>query len=150
MQSLLYGLFSESPWNSESVQNPYKIINDSLWAKLTCFPYNNIYIICYHYNRDNKYLWPVLAKWVTMSIFTLSIKRPSKWYIIYWNWTKMTELHLFEIDEVSKVRSALGTPLRKFQIKIILDVKSLFGALGLLDEGLMNTFLWKIWNLTKI
>ncbi len=55
----------------------------------------------------------------------------------------MTELHLFEIDEVSKVRSALGTPLRKFQIKIILDVKSLFGALGLLDEGLMNKFLWK-------
>ncbi len=49
MQSLLYGLFSESPWNSESVQIPYKIINDSLWAKLTCFPYNNIYIICYHY-----------------------------------------------------------------------------------------------------
>ncbi len=44
MQSLLYGLFSESPWNSESVQIPYKIINDSLWAKLTCFPYNNIYI----------------------------------------------------------------------------------------------------------
>ncbi len=43
MQSLLYGLFSESPWNSESVQIPYKIINDSLWAKLTCFPYNNIY-----------------------------------------------------------------------------------------------------------
>ncbi len=55
----------------------------------------------------------------------------------------MTELHLFEIDEVSKVRSALGTPLRKFQIKIILDVKSLFGALGLLDEGLMNTFFVK-------
>ncbi len=50
MQSLLYGLFSESPWNSESVQIPYKIINDSLWAKLTCFPYNNIYIICYHYS----------------------------------------------------------------------------------------------------
>ncbi len=50
MQNLLYGLFSESPWNSESVQIPYKIINDSLWAKLTCFPYNNIYIICYHYN----------------------------------------------------------------------------------------------------
>ncbi len=52
MQSLLYGLFSESPWNSESVQIPYKIINDSLWAKLTCFPYNNIYIICYHYTAD--------------------------------------------------------------------------------------------------
>ncbi len=50
MQSLLYGLFGESPWNSESVQIPYKIINDSLWAKLTCFPYNNIYIICYHYS----------------------------------------------------------------------------------------------------
>ncbi len=49
MQSLLYGLFGESPWNSESVQIPYKIVNDSLWAKLTCFPYNNIYIICYHY-----------------------------------------------------------------------------------------------------
>ncbi len=53
MQSLLYGLFSESPWNSESVQIPYKIINDSLWAKLTCFPYNNIYIICYHYNSSS-------------------------------------------------------------------------------------------------
>ncbi len=54
MQSLLYGLFSESPWNSESVQIPYKIINDSLWAKLTCFPYNNIYIICYHYTTHRR------------------------------------------------------------------------------------------------
>ncbi len=26
-------------WNSESVQIPYTIINYSLWAKLTCFPY---------------------------------------------------------------------------------------------------------------
>ncbi len=52
MQSLLYGLFCESPWNSESVQIPFKIINDSLWAKLTCFPYKNIYIICYHYTWD--------------------------------------------------------------------------------------------------
>ncbi len=62
MQSLLYGLFGESPWNSESVQIPYKIINDSLWAKLTCFPYNNIYIICYHYRGHTwktspKLLW---------------------------------------------------------------------------------------------
>ncbi len=36
---MLYSLFSESPWNSESVQIPYKIINDSLWAKLTCLCY---------------------------------------------------------------------------------------------------------------
>ncbi len=84
------------------------------------------------------------------SIFTLSIKRPSKWYIIYCNQTKMTELHLFEIDKVSKVRSALGTPLRKCQIKIILDVKSLFGALGLLDWGLNEHIFVKIWNSTKI
>ncbi len=41
-------------WNSESVQIPYEIINDSLWAKLTCFPYNNIYIICYHYTDKNR------------------------------------------------------------------------------------------------
>ncbi len=54
MQSLLYGLFSESPWNSESVQIPYKIINGSFWAKLTCFPYNNIYIICYHCTDKNR------------------------------------------------------------------------------------------------
>ncbi len=31
-------MFSESPWNSESVQIPYKIINYPLWAKSTCFP----------------------------------------------------------------------------------------------------------------
>lgn len=29
----------EQPWNSDSVQIPFKILNDSLWAKLTCFPY---------------------------------------------------------------------------------------------------------------
>ncbi len=34
-----------------------------------------------------------------------------------------------------------GTPLRIVQIKILLDVSLLFGALGLLDEGLMNSFL---------
>ncbi len=45
MQSLLYGLFSESPWNRESAQIPYKIINDSLLAKLTCFPLNYILIL---------------------------------------------------------------------------------------------------------
>ncbi len=45
MQSLLYGLFSESPWNSESVQIPYKIINDLFWAKLTCFPLNYVLIL---------------------------------------------------------------------------------------------------------
>ncbi len=45
MQSLLYGLFSESPWNSESVQIPYKIINDFFWAKVTCFPLNYILIL---------------------------------------------------------------------------------------------------------
>ncbi len=63
MQSLLYGLFGESPWNSESGQIPYKIINDSLWAKLTCFPYNNIYIICYHYNYPFKMSFCV---WVSL------------------------------------------------------------------------------------
>ncbi len=68
MQSLLYGLFGESPWNSESVQIPYKIINDSLWAKLTCFPYNNIYIICYHYTI----LLPLLR--VRMRSFTCSAR----------------------------------------------------------------------------
>ncbi len=45
MQSLLYGLFSESPWNSESVQIPYKIINDFFCAKVTCFPLNYILIL---------------------------------------------------------------------------------------------------------
>ncbi len=54
---------AEETLKSESVQIPYKIINDSLWAKLTCFPYNNIYIICYHYilveekRADKSKLW---------------------------------------------------------------------------------------------
>ncbi len=30
---------SDQPWNRELVQIPYKIINYSLWAKLTCFSY---------------------------------------------------------------------------------------------------------------
>ncbi len=68
MQSLLYGLFGESPWNSESVQIPYKIINDSLWAKLTCFPYNNIYIICYHY----KTLRPGTGKFISVLLMAKS------------------------------------------------------------------------------
>ncbi len=51
---MLYGLFSESPWNSESVQIPYKVINDSLWAKLTCFPLNYIlrYVLRYTVNSS--------------------------------------------------------------------------------------------------
>ncbi len=40
-----------------------------------------------------EHMWSVLAKWVTMSTFSkisyfYSIKRPSKWFMICWNWTK--------------------------------------------------------------
>ncbi len=61
MQSLLYGLFGESPWNSESVQIPYKIINDSLWAKLTCFPYNYIYYMLSLHQCLVVFMWHGLA-----------------------------------------------------------------------------------------
>ncbi len=82
MQSLLYGLFSESPWNSESVQIPYKIINDSLWAKLTCFPYNNIYIICYHYSCQRgkvPQLCAVRSERVTLTEHTPPVGVSSQW-----------------------------------------------------------------------
>ncbi len=75
MQSLLYGLFSESPWNSESVQIPYKIINDSLWAKLTCFPYNNIYIICYHYTAQRELDEIPLGRHRMASAFMRGVRR---------------------------------------------------------------------------
>ncbi len=85
MQSLLYGLFGESPWNSESVQIPYKIINDSLWAKLTCFPYNNIYIICYHYSTNNM-LRTFLFYTNKFKLTTHESRYPSKvccWYYFF-------------------------------------------------------------------
>ncbi len=94
-------------------------------------------------------MWPVLAKWVTMSkfskisyfIFTFSIKRLSKWYMICWNrmkifwatpvWSRQSQQSQLKFSEGSKAKSqsnvALFSPL-PFLILITILIITIYSS----------------------